>query len=204
MKKWLIVPIVILAFTSCDPVANFDTAQPAGGEELATFPSAIQGTYADSLPQSSLSISGDMLIQNYDITQKIAKDNLGENTILRNDTLIDTATNDKQAVIVEKDSLSIRYTGSDTLFATINPNVLKQSKGALYLNTYTADSSYSVLQLLVENKELQLRYIAEGEDVNNLKKITSTDGNHFAPSRRKFKKYLRHGGFAAVQYYTKK
>jgi len=190
----------LTSFFACEPPVTFNEPQPTDTDNLSKFPDRLQGQYL-SLADNSTLVIGDKLIQRlYDFDQKIHPTQLGSNSRLSGDTIINLMTNAREVIKRDSDSLVTHIHYIDTLFQMDYDNVVRKFKGYYFLNKRYDKESWEVKKIELSKGQLVVSSISTKQDIENLKTITESTQDTIAPykfaaTKKHFKKFIKNDGF---------
>jgi hypothetical protein len=200
--------IILISLFACRPTVTFNEPQPTDTDNLSKFPNRLQGQYL-SLADSSVLEIGDKLIQRiYDFEEKIHPTQLDSNLRLSGDTIIDLATNTREVVRRDGDSLVTHFHYIDTLFLMDHDNVVRKFKGYYFLNKRYNNESWGVKKIQLSKGKLVISIISTKQDIENLKIISeSTEDTlapyKFAPTKEQFKEFIKNDGFSVSETFVR-
>ncbi len=203
--------IILTAFlflVSCGPSVTFNAPQPADAKILLRFPGGIQGNYLSSDGVSILSISENAIIKTEDMDVSIPKDSIaGNGYSLKDDTLINNNTLEKEKVHISGDTVFQHIHWVDTLFQISDRDILKKFKGFYFLNTRYDTNVWVIRKLWLKNGILIISEISGEDDIKNLKEITETNVDtsfyNFQINKKQFKEFLKREGFEKTDSFRK-
>lgn len=205
MKKRATLLIIAAIFAASCKKESVETdfyfaeAQPVNDSELSRLPDKYTGTYSGE-EGDTLKIDDKAIYNQYSYITGISKDSLkaatGEGEYLSNAFRIDS-NKDNYIVREDKDSVYVRSTYRDTLFAFSDAAKAKRINGQVVLSR--KDSVYWKVSLLtIKGDSLSLRLLSRKADYNLLQsKVKDISVNadttvvHIKPSRSEFKSILK-------------
>lgn len=202
----LILSIAAITLYSCDPAATFNKPQPDAVKAQSAFPERLWGKYLSTDQASVVTVTGQLIIDHLEFDLKVHKDSLGAAYKVIGDSLVNT-DGTKQRASLKGDTIVIHANSIDTLFNISADNVLKKFKGYYFLNTRYDSSSWIVRKLSLKKGVLTIASIEEEADIEKLKEITETTADTLSTpinlKRRQFKTFVRRGGFAEEESFTR-
>ena len=201
-----ILPIILFIYCiGCDSptVAYFKEPQPTGDKKMDAFPLLLQGLYSDKEQALFLEIDDKKLTRYYEFDMQLHKDSLGEDMVLKGDTLIDISTGEAFNIQRRNDSIFHHYRSeTDTLFMIDEDHVLKKYKGHYFLNAAEDNGGWSVRRLSLRKGVLTMGSITDSTDLAKLQVLTGstadTTPHQFSLTRKQFKKFVRDEGFGDI------
>jgi len=206
--KFITTIIILTSLFSCGPTVTFNEPQPTNTDNLSKFPNRLQGQYI-SLADNSMLVIGDKLIQRiYDFDQKIHPSQLDSNSHLSGDTIINLASNTREVVKRDGDSLVTHIHYIDTLFIMDYDNVVRKYKGYYFLNKRYDKDSWEVKKIELSKGQLVVSSISTKQDVENLKTITESMQDTVAPykfvtTKKQFKEFIKNDGFSDSEIFVR-
>lgn len=207
MQRFLVIICTALLLGGCEPAATFNEPQPAKSTPLSSFPEKIQGRYLSEDRASTIIISGDKLLQEYDFDIRKHKDSLAPSEKLEGNILVDQTQGKKIPVSLEGDTVVQHIHETDTLFTIGEHQLLTSFKGYHFLNFRREDGSWEVRKLWLKKGMLTLAVVSKDEDLGKLREITGTPedtaSSRFTLTRRQFKSFVKQDGFSAGELFTR-
>ena len=213
MKYKHILTVLIFAtilFSCKEPLVQFEDAQPTNSRELNQISRKLIGTYYNSEDNTELEITKNLFIKKMILTDTVNISELGENEILKGDSIFDKVRNFKIKVTIINDSLFTNYQYLDTIFNLTQKDVLKRFKGYYFLNKYGKDNnSWEVLKLKLSKGILNINSISTENEIDILNEITETAVDNNRPFRvkltkKQFREFVEENGFSEGESYLKK
>ena len=209
MKNMRVIVLLIFSIQliACGgPVVTFEKPQPEGKSNLTTIPKRLQGLYICPSSNKQLEVTDKLIIETYELVGKVSK--LDSNIIIVGDSV--TFKGDKfkcKATIVGDSVIFKGKTDADTIFSIGNENVLRKCKGYYFLNN-NSENGWHVRKMFLKKGLLSISRIGTKEDIDKLKTLTEIKTDtmpyyNIQISKRKFKEYIRHGGFDENETYIK-
>ena len=200
--------ILLTGLIACEPPVTFSEPQPAGIDNLSSFPSRLQGNYLSLEDNSMLSINDKLIQRTYDFDYKIHINQLDSTSILSGDTIFDLLSNEKTIIKREGDSLVIHVNYNETLFQLNYDNVVRKYKGYYFINNRYDKESWEVKKMQLTKGQLIISSISTSLDLENLKEITATQQDTIAPykfttSKKQFKKFIKNEGFSESETFVR-
>lgn len=193
-------PAIVLALlTSCNqqPVVKFESPQPSGQKDLSEFPTRFVGSYRNDDALMIVAPATVLYRNEADLVEH--RDSLNIYFDFAGDTVIEKSSGEKFGAVIKGDSVYWRYTtGFDTVFAIDKGGKLRKLKGYYFLNHPIDSGMWEVKKLSFPGNKLVVGIIADSTDIAKLQEITETVADSlktFNPSRKQFRKYVRHDGF---------
>ncbi len=170
---------IVSLLQSCEPVATFDKAQPAGQPSLRKIPFALRGFYITSDSAALLSVGPKTMILSY------------------NKKLTDTTRVNIKEVVAN--GLAGSIIREDTLLSLSKDQVLKKYKGNYIVSTKN-ENGWEVMLISLQKRMLSFSYLNSKEALQNLPAVkasaTDTTRSLYSPSRRQFTQLLKQGAFS--------
>lgn len=192
-----------------EPSVVFGEPQPAGEDNLPSFPSKLKGKYRGMAEGNELMVTEKFIISTSVVEDKIPVAALDSNLQLNGDTVVDIKTGEKTKVLVQGDSILRSFTFIDTVFRLNYDNVLRKFRGHYFLNTRYEGESWDVKQLSPQGDRLIIGSIRSPEDIQNLQAISESSASDtslprkFSLSKKQFRKYLGKEGFRDQSIYIR-
>lgn len=181
------LPALIILCNACEPAATFTEPQPNAIEALNSFPTTIQGDYLDNNQTSTLHIHETSISREYDY------DVYEPDTISNNN--------------VPADTVKHHYHSIDTLFNLSPDYIVKQWKGAFFLNSKYDHASWEVQRMQLHDGILQIASISNTDDIDLLKAIQGTASDTLNQpitfSKKQLKQFVKQGGFSDREVFRK-
>lgn len=181
------LPAFLILCNACEPAATFTEPQPNTSEALNSFPSKIQGDYIDNNHTSTLHILETSITREYDY------DVYEPDTIANNN--------------VPADTVKHHYHNVDTLFVLSPNHIVKQWKGAFFLNSKYDNQSWEVQRMQLHHGILQIASISKTDDIDLLKALQDTSSDTLAQpivfSKKQLKQFVKQGGFSDREVFRK-
>ena len=211
--KYLII-ILLVAFCSCKPKhaigVLFGEPQPSEIANLTKFPKWIIGNYQSIRDNDRLIISENRIVRvsEYKYDSKIHPNELDSSSLIIGDSVL--VNHRKYHFKRDRDSLIINIDNIifDTLFDSNSTNLLRASKGNLFINRQMNEDEWEVQRIKLQRKLLTIGYIPL-EKIDELEKITgvyrdTTASYKIKPTRKQFESIVKNGGFCSVDSFIKK
>ncbi|UYW01926.1 hypothetical protein K5I29_03150 [Flavobacterium agricola] len=197
MKK-LTFLAALLALASCRESVSFTEPQPANASDLSGFPKKYQGYYDNPITGENIIVSEHYVTRGLMIYDTLAMHEL--------ETI---APEVKQHYKPVSDSLFVNRTyHNDTVFALPKGDILRKTKGYLFLNIQEKNGDWNVSQFGFKNNVLSIAQISTKQEIELLNEITDQDPNEaanqvYALSKKEFKEFVDKNGFKVTETFLK-
>lgn len=210
--KYILTALVFVTilFSCKEPLVQFEDAQPNNSRELNQIPRKLIGKYYSSEDNTELEITKNIFIKKMILTDTVNISELGNNEILKGDSIFNKVRNFNIKVSIINDSLFTNYQYLDTIFNLKQKDVLKRFKGYYFLNKYDQDNnSWEILKLKLSKGILNINSISTENEIDILNEITETGVDNNRPFRVKLTKkqvreFVKENGFSEGEIYIKK
>ncbi|MFP5043027.1 hypothetical protein [Parasediminibacterium sp. JCM 36343] len=172
MLKKHILAYSFFVLTSCGHIPSIENPLPTTEKELKSFPSNMQGDYLNSDDNSILTITNNSVTKTYDFDFKFLKDSIGTNNYIKDDTMFDKYSNEKEKVKLLGDTIVQHVYKSIPLFEISQYNVLKEYKGHYFLNNRSGGFDWILTVLSLEKGVMTLKGIYD-IDINHLETLAT-------------------------------
>jgi hypothetical protein len=202
-KFEILIFILIIFITACQPDIRFLVPQPIDKNDLKTFPKIFQGKYISIADSSILTIDSKKIIQEWNGFAIVSGVEMKKelDTIYKSDTKIQEG-NMTMTVKIYGDSAKIKMNILDTLFVISDKSILRTFKGYLFLNYKKVDSTWSVKTLKLYHKKLDFANLIDQNQIDTLKTVTNiitnidtsskqVDHYDLNPKRKELKEILK-------------
>lgn len=203
----IIVIIILVTFSSCEPPVTFTETQPSNTRALSKFPKRILGNYKNLSDSSLLTINEKNIIRTHDFNFKQSLNDIDSTIVISGDSAIDTKTNERIFVKIVGDSIIAYIHTVDTIFSIDKQGVLKKFKGYYFINTPYDMNAWQVKKIQLSKGILMLSSIEQAYEIQQLQQITEsvsdTISYNFKITKRQFKTYIKNDGFINTEFYAK-
>lgn len=210
MKKIIVLSIICLALISCNDLSemvSFKEPQPANKKSLSAFPGKLKGKYISQDQASVLSIYDNYIIEITDYEFGTKRSDLDSSYSISGDTLIDNYSGYKEKITSKGDSIFAHVHDEDTISNLTTGDILKKFKGHYFLNKGNNKDGWHVTQLTLIKGNLITAYISDSTAFSKLielaEKPLDTVTKQFVIDKRKFKALVKSGGFSDHDTFTK-
>jgi hypothetical protein len=197
----IILFLIYLTVTSCEPTVSFDEPQPVNTNNLANFPKRLQGKYLSLQDSSELLIKDKFIIKNYYDSDKRLTSEVDSNFIIKGDSVLNVIMNKMGKITRDGDSVLIQYHFTDTLFEIDEDGVLRKFRGHYFLSTQYTHGNWTVEKVDFSKGHLSIGQIATKEEINSLNEITENPVDTIIPdkytlSKDQFREFIKRNGFS--------
>ena len=164
MRKELILIYCITLISSCGQFSSIEKPLPEQEKELKFFPIHIQGDYLNSEDNSILTITDNSVTKTYDFDFKFLKDSIGPDNYIKNDTMFNKYSNEKEKVKLSGDTIIQHIYKTIPLFQISPDNVLKKYNEHYFLNNRFSEFDWIVTILSIRKGIMKVQ---GAQDINN-------------------------------------
>ena len=188
MRKLMLLPVLLLLLTGCNPIVTFNSPQPTGVDSLSKIPKKLVGKYVSNDGSALLIINDSCMIIRYDYEIKQPKDSINWDEM---------PPEEKKASRIENGWVIEHILDTDTLFHFSDENVLKKFKGYYFLNSLIKENAWFVQKMKLQKGMLTIGEIATEEELDALERIKEspidTTTYNICFTRKQFQNYMKTG-----------
>lgn len=203
----IIVIIILVTLSSCEPPVTFTEPQPSSTKSLSKFPKRFLGNYKNLSDSTILTVNEKSIIIIYDFDLKKALKDIDSTIVISGDSAIDTETNEKTFVKIVGDSLVEHIHFADTIFSIDKQGVLKKFKGYYFINIPYDTNAWQVKKIQLSKGILMYSSIEQAYEIQQLQQITEsvsdTISYNFNITKRQFKTFVKNKGFSTTEFFAK-